>query len=347
MNGMGITLDAASINEASVATFARAGASFIRFIAKGMTPRVYLTLAKAFVESGRAIKSDFEIIFDMPGRRPRLGSTFEEQTVFRGMTVLLVDEETRQDAIKSNLVIPTVNLDIYREVIRVGDRMLISDGATELKILELLPSGVLAEATRMESHLTPNRSILMPDSNIQYRSLSDADLAMVEAIGKSKKFPNPRIAISMIESPLPVEQLRSLVPDAHIISKIETRNGLVNREAICAASDTVMIARGDLSLSLGIGLLPAASELLVEAATKTETEIILATGIFDGVGWQDRPSIADATDVWHYWKAGIRSFLLSGGDAGKYGRQALEHLAIALADFRFAGEDLRTSPDER
>jgi pyruvate kinase len=347
MTRIGITLDAASINEASVATFARAGANFVRFIAKGMTPRIYLTLAKAFIECGRAVQADFDLVFDLPGRRPRLGSTFEEQTVYRGMTVLLVDEETRDTAIKSKLVIPTVNLNIYRDVIKVGDRMLISDGATELKVLELLPAGVLAEATRPKTRLTPNRSILMPDTDIHYQSLSDMDVAFAEAIANSNSFPAPSLAVSMVETPAPIERLRQIVPQARVIAKVETRNGLVNRDAIANAADVVMIARGDLSLSLGVGMLPAAANLILQSAVQAETEAMLATGIFDGVGWQDRPSISDLTDLWHYWELGVRNFLLSGGDAGRYGRRALEFVNSSLSDFRFASEDLGSAPRER
>lgn len=340
MSELGITLDAASINEASVATFARSGASYIRFIAKGMSPRTYMSLAKAFMECGLSVRQDFDILFDLPGRRPRLGSLFEEQVIFRGMTVLLVDEETRDNSIVSNLVIPVVNMNIYLAEVKVGDRLLISDGATELHVLEKLPVGILAEAVRPEARMTPNRSILMPDTDIVYRSLSDADISFAEALAASPHFPRPKIAVSMVESAEPLDRLREIVPGARVIAKIETRSGLVNRLEIARAADALMIARGDLSLSLGLGVLPAATELIVEAGREAGKDVVLATGLFDGVTLQGRPIISDTTDLWHYWRLGITSFLLSGGNAGEYGRKSLESADSALSDFRFAIEDL-------
>ena len=339
MSGIGITLDRSSINEASVATFARAGATYVRFIAKGMTSSLYLTLAQSFIECGQAVRSNFQVIMDLPGKRPRMGSGFDEITVYRGMTVLLVDEAARSDSYRSNLVVPTMNLLGNRDSVRSGDRLLISDGATELKVLELLPTGILAEATRAEALLSPNRSILLPDTALHYQSLSEPEFGVIEAISSSD-LAKPTVALSMVESADPIRQIRNLLPNATIIAKIETRQGLIEREQIIAAADRIMIARGDLSLSLGINFLPAAADLILAECKRQERPVVLATGVFDGVNFMERPSIPDLTDLWYYWQQGVRDFLISGSSPGKYGRQSLEQLNAALGDFRFATEDL-------
>lgn len=343
MTEIGITLDTASINEASVATFARAGATYVRFISKGMSPTLYVTLAKAFLECGQAIKTNFKILLDLPGKRPRMGMTFEEITLYRGMTVLLVDEATRVDSYRSHLVVPTVNLIPNLESIRSGDRLLVSDGATELKVLELLPTGILVEAMRDEALLSPNRSMLLPDTNLNYQSLSEAEFSTIEAI-RSAGIVNPMVSLSMVESAEPVRQLKNLLPDAYVIAKIETRQGLIERQQITAAADSVMVARGDLSLSMGINYLPAAADLIVTECIDQGCPVVLATGVFDGVNFTQRPSIPDVTDLWYYWQRGIRSFLISGSNPGKFGRQSLDALNTALGDFRFATEDLGVSP---
>lgn len=343
MTEIGITLDSSSINEASVATFARAGATYVRFIAKGMTPKLYLTLARSFLECGQAIRSNFKVLMDLPGKRPRMGMSFDEITVYRGMTVLLVDESTRTDSYRSNLVVPTINLLLQRDAIRSGDRLLVSDGATELKVLEILPAGILVEATRDEALLSPNRSILLPDSNLHYQSLSEAEFSVIEAVA-SAGIANPLITLSMVESSEPVLKLKSLLPDAHVIAKIETRQGLIERQQIISAADSVMIARGDLSLSMGINYLPAAADLILAEADGQHRPVTLATGVFDGVNFLQRPAIPDVTEIWYYWQRGVRNFLLSGPNPGKSGRQALEFLDTALADFRFASEDLGVVP---
>jgi hypothetical protein len=70
---IGISLNSLTMNEASVATFARSGASYVRFIAKGISPHVYVSLAISMLKSGRAINPDFTLVVDLPGRRPRMG----------------------------------------------------------------------------------------------------------------------------------------------------------------------------------------------------------------------------------------------------------------------------------
>ncbi len=345
MTTLGITLDTPSVNEASVATFARAGATYVRFIAKGIAPSLYLSLADAFLNCAQAIKPDFEIMVDLPGKRPRLGRTLDEVTVFNGMTVLLVDEVSRPDTYRSNLVVPTVNLMEFKSRVSSGDRLLISDGATELKVLEILPIGILAEATRPQALLSPNRSILMPDSDIEYRPLSETDLTMIQTLSHSP-LRQSRIALSMVESAESISFVRHLLPEAKLIAKIETRRGVLNRSEIVGVADSIMLARGDLSLSLGVNALPAAADLVVDECLTQGRELILATGLVDGVELQGRPTIADLTDLWYFWNRGIRNYLVSGGRASTHGRQSVQALSAALTDFRFATEDFMLEAEQ-
>jgi pyruvate kinase len=336
---IGISLNAATTNEASVATFARSGASYVRFIAKGITPPLYVSLAQALRDAGKAVRRDFELMVDLPGERPRMGAAFEEQTIYQGMTVLLADETDTTDELRSAMRMPTIGLLEHRESIRKGDRLLISDGATELKVLEILPTGILAEATRPEALLSPNRSMLLPDTDIRYLSLSDRDLEMADAIAATS-LSQGKIAVSMVESAEPLLFLRRRLPEAKLVAKIETRMGIVNRHEIADAADYVMLARGDLSLSIGTSLVPAALDQVIDECDRIGRDIILATGIVDGVGLQGRPTIADLTDLWYYWQKGVRDFLLSGGRPDQHGRQSLEALALGLEDFRFAAENV-------
>lgn len=338
---IGTSLNAATTNEASVATFARSGAAYVRFIAKGVSPPFYTALAQALQAAGSAVRGDFEVMVDLPGERPRMGASFEEMKIYGGMTVLLVDEANGNDALRSPMLIPTIGLLEHRNVLQQGDRMLISDGATELKVLEILPTGILAEAARPEALLSPNRSMLLPDTDIRYRSLSPRDLAMVDVIA-STPLARGSISVSMVESAEPLRQLRQRMPDARLIAKIETRLGVVNRAEIAEAADGIMLARGDLSLSIGTALVPAALDLVIDHCEQLGRDMIVATGLFDGVGFQGRPTIADLTDLWYYWRRGINDFLLSGGRPDLHGRQSLEYLVAALNDFRFAADNVST-----
>src|SRR5205085_3598243 len=112
-------------------------------------------LAQSFLDAGQSVQRGFQVILDLPGERPRMGVSFDELKVFQGMTVLLVDEASAGDTFRSNMILPTINLFSHKDDLQQGDRLLVSDGQTELRVLDILPAGILVEAVRAEALLSP------------------------------------------------------------------------------------------------------------------------------------------------------------------------------------------------
>jgi pyruvate kinase len=231
------------------------------------------------------------------------------------------------------MVVPTVGLEPFVSRLRQGDRVLVSDGDTELRVMQVLPQGVLVECPQQEALLTPRRSINLPDTEIEFRSLSPYDIGILSALEASGQQPE-WIALSMVEGPEPLQQVRQLLPGCGVIAKIETRRGVENIAAIASHADAVMLARGDLSLNAGIDALPAVVTSVLSRAGLPAADFIVATGLVAGVAQSGRPSISDVMDLWWHYERGISSFVLSGFDPARYGRGAVTALRHLVDTFR-------------
>jgi pyruvate kinase len=81
------------------------------------------------------------------------------------------------------------------------------------------------------------------------------------------------------------------------VAKIETRAAVANFAAICAASDGVMIARGDLGVDLSFAELPVLQKRLIAEARAAGRFTIVATQMLESMTAAPRPTRAEASDV--------------------------------------------------
>lgn len=106
------------------------------------------------------------------------------------------------------------------------------------------------------------------------------------------------IVLSFVRSAQDVIECRSLVgASTKIVSKIETLDAIENLDAIVEASDSVMVARGDLALQAGYERLGVLQWRITAAALRRDKPFIVATQVFETVIDQVVPSRSDLHDL--------------------------------------------------
>ena len=152
-----------------------------------------------------------------------------------------------------------------------GCRILVDDGLIELRVQKVEGHEIHCEVEN-GGPLSSNKSINIPDVHILLPSLTDKDREDLKfAVDNDFDF----IAASFVRKASDVEDIRAELrkhggDNIRIIAKIENREGVENLEGIIAASDGIMVARGDLGVEIPAHEVPILQKKMIKATIRAE-----------------------------------------------------------------------------
>ena len=186
--------------------------------------------------------------------------------------------------------------------------------------------------------LSSNKSINIPDVSILLPSLTEKDREDLKfAVENDFDF----IAASFVRKAADVEEIRACLKEyggehIQIIAKIENQEGVDNLEAIIAAADGIMVARGDLGVEIPAQEVPVLQKRMIKAAVAKGKHVVTATQMLDSMIRNPRPTRAEVSDVANAVFDGTSCIMLSGETAsGKYPVEALQ----VMVDIATAAEE--------
>jgi pyruvate kinase len=256
------------------------------------------------------------IMGDLQGPKIRVGQLEGDQSVEirKGATLRLMSVPKPGNAEAVSVDYPHLAQDVG-----VGHRILIDDGAIELKVSAIDGHDVVCDVI-IGGTLKERKGVNVPGSSLRMPSITDKDKEDLRfALEQKVDF----IALSFVRQAKDVQMLKNIIEwangDAHVIAKLEKPQALEHLAEILEVADGVMVARGDLGVELSPWQVPVAQKNIIREAAKFRKPVITATQMLQSMIENATPTRAEASDVANAVFDGSDALMLSGETAvGKY-----------------------------
>jgi pyruvate kinase len=230
--------------------------------------------------------------------------------------------------------------------VRVGDALLLADGAVQLRVERVGVDEVRTEVV-VGGRLASRKGVNVPSGLpglpiLSSRDQDDLRFGLeqgVDFVGLSFV----RTAADVRAAQAHVERLGARVP---VIAKIETQAALDNIDGILEAADGIMIARGDLSLETPFTRVPVVQKRLIAQACRRAKPVITATQMLFSMVSAPLPTRAEVADVANAILDGSDAVMLSEETAvGRHPARAVEVMAAIARETERDGLSDRPSPE--
>jgi len=176
---------------------------------------------------------------------------------------------------------------------RPGDIINVDFNLARFKVVELLDDHCLAEVVR--SGEVGNNKAADINRPVTLEPITPKDM---QAVALGRRMGVRHFALSFANTGAGVARMRELAgPDATIISKIESREALANLREIAAATDELLIDRGDLSRSVSLDKIPFLQRRIISLARIWERPVYVATNLLESMISRREPTRAEINDI--------------------------------------------------
>jgi pyruvate kinase len=280
-------------------------------------------------EASRQTKRPVAILQDLCGPKIRVGKIPGEGLMLAAgdELVLTTDGEPAQ----GNRI--SVSLGDLPSQVKAGDRILLADGFMEIMVERVRAEDVVCSVIT-GGLLTSHKGINLPSRTLDIPSLTEKDRRdLLFGLEKGVDY----VALSFVRTADDIHLIKKIIHRRKcrtpVIAKLEKHEAMENIDAIMAASDGVMVARGDLGVEIPLEKVPNLQKQLVRKANALGKPVIIATQMLRSMVSSPRPTRAEATDVANGVLDGADAIMLSEETAsGQYPVEAVQYMTrIALS----------------
>ncbi len=226
-----------------------------------------------------------------------------------------------QQGIKSSRELIALNvagaLDIFADV-EVGKQVLIDDGKLGLRIIDKdADKREFVVVVENDGIIAKQKGVNIPYTKIPFPALADRDNADIRfGLEQGLNF----IAISFVRTANDVQEVRNILKETgnehvQLFSKIENQQGIDNIDEIIAASDGIMIARGDMGIEVPFEMVPVYQKMIITKVNAAGKAVITATNMLETMTDKPRATRSEVSDVFNAVIDGTDATMLSGEPA--------------------------------
>ena len=213
--------------------------------------------------------------------------------------------------------------------LKKGNKILIDDGKFIFIVIKKINNAVVTVCKSQNCFIKSNKSVHIQNVDIAFNKLTTKDKKDIKS---AIKLGCNWIALSYIQNEKLIFEARKLIrKDMGIISKIENKHALKNIVNIIKATDSIMIARGDLAIDIGHSEVPKVQLSLIKKCSQYSKSVIVATQMLESMIENNTATRAEINDIATAIFQGADTVMLSAEAAiGKYPSQAVSTMAKTI-----------------
>jgi pyruvate kinase len=324
------TVGPASRRPETLERLIQAGVNVFRLNFSHGTPDEHLEVIRAVRDIAARLHRPIALLQDLSGPKIRTGKVKDgEVELVKGARLAI----TTDTAVEGTAELISTTYDLLPRDVKAGDQILLDDGNLELRVLGAAGSRVECEVVD-GGKLRSSKGMNLPGVMLSTPALTEKDRRdLVFGVQHHVDY----VAMSFVRQAEDVLEAKALIramgETTPVIAKIEKPQAVENLEAILAATDGVMVARGDLGVEIGTEDVPIVQKRIIAAANAAGRVVITATQMLESMIENPRPTRAEASDVANAILDGTDAVMLSGESAvGKFPVETVETMA-RIADY--------------
>lgn len=323
------TLGPASSAPEMLEAMIRAGVNVVRLNFSHGKAQDHIDRANLVREAAQRAGREVAIMADLQGPKIRVGKFAEGKVMLEPGATFVLDASRAEPG-----DVHGVGLD-YKELprdVKAGDVLLLNDGLIVLAV-DAVRGEQVHTTVCQGGELSNNKGINKQGGGLTAPALTAKDM---EDIRTAMSLCADYVAVSFPKNATDMEMARQLCNVAGaehrhkpgLIAKIERAEAIPRLEEILAASDGIMVARGDLAVEVGNATVPALQKRMIKLARAHDKVVITATQMMESMITHPVPTRAEVSDVANAVLDGTDAVMLSAETAaGKFPLETVQEMA--------------------
>ena len=312
------TLGPASSDRETIYALFKAGVDVFRFNFSHGTHADHQARYELVRDIEREVGRPVGVLIDLQGPKLRLGAIENGKLSVTAGQILTLDQQNKAG---DSTRLPLPHPEIFA-AIKAGDDLLIDDGKVRLRVLTVDAQSATVEVLN-DGVLSDRKGVNVPGAILPLSALTEkdrADLAFGLSLGVDW------VALSFVQRAADIEEVKAIVAGrAWVMAKLEKPAAIDSLEAIIAASDGVMVARGDLGVECAPEDVPVLQKRIIRACREVGKPVVVATQMLESMIASPVPTRAEVSDVAGAIYDGADAVMLSAESAsGSYPVEAVE-----------------------
>jgi pyruvate kinase len=219
--------------------------------------------------------------------------------------------------------------------LKPDETVLFADGTVAMRVTDITSGRARLQVT-LPGRLRSRQGLNLPGSDLKVKSLTDKDLQDLDWTAQHSGDVQ-YVGLSFARTPEDVAWLRRELAarncPARVVVKIEKPQAVHHLDTIIAATDGIMVARGDLGVEMDVAQVPAIQKRVIALCNQAHRPVITATQMLNSMEHSNRPTRAEASDVFNAVLDGTDAVMLSGESAiGQYPVEAVATMRRICAE---------------